>query len=210
VADRAEASLLTHWPLEPMPGADLLAAVRRRIASLAAPAGDIEIDLELPPDPPWLKVDSYALLQAITGLADRLGRESAVRRIALRLARATGGAHLDVAWQATAVDVETLSSWETDPIRIGDDLIRGVMDLYSSIDVSSRHLVRMTTHHMLEEPPDCEDANLQFADAVLEPCEIEQVFDDAVEPVRFALERFENRPRVASSREMSCLCSVST
>ncbi|MET0507344.1 MAG: exonuclease domain-containing protein [Burkholderiaceae bacterium] len=123
VADRAEASLLTHWPLEPMPGADLLAAVRRRIASLAAPVGDIEIDLELPPDPPWLKVDSYALLQAITGLADRLGRELAVRCIALRLARATGGAHLDVAWQATAVDVETLSSWETDPIRIGDEAI---------------------------------------------------------------------------------------
>ncbi len=123
VADRAEASLLTHWPLEPMPGADLLAAVRRRIASLAAPVGDIEIDLELPPDPPWLKVDSYALLQAITGLADRLGRQLAVRRIALRLARATGGAHLDVAWQATAVDVETLSSWETDPIRIGDEAI---------------------------------------------------------------------------------------
>jgi DNA polymerase-3 subunit epsilon len=159
-ADRAQSSLLTHWPLEPMPGADLLAAVRRRIASLPASGPVMEIDLGLPPDPPWLKVDSYALLQAITGLADRLGRETAVRRIALRLARATGGAHLDLAWQATAVDVQALSTWEHDPIRIGDETINLTVR-----DVVDRHGGEV----WLERDPAREQALFRFLLPMAEP-----------------------------------------
>jgi DNA polymerase-3 subunit epsilon len=108
----------TRWPLEDMLGADLVAAALRRIESLhgCAVAGH-DVDAGL-----WLRVDSYSLLQALSGLAGRLVDEYEVRRIELRLAAAgPGRAHLDIVWAGQAMSTETVIGWETEPLRIGSD-----------------------------------------------------------------------------------------
>ena len=64
-------SLKARWQLEEMLGADLIAAVQRRIeARIGLPTKLEEVDESL-----WLKVDSFSLMQAITYLGSRLSDE---------------------------------------------------------------------------------------------------------------------------------------
>lgn len=107
----------TRWPLEDMLGADLVAAAQRRIEALAGctVAADEDVDAAL-----WLRVDSYSLLQALAGLAGRLVDEYALKRLQLRLAPADGArAHLDLLWIGPSLSTETVTHWETEPIRVG-------------------------------------------------------------------------------------------
>ena len=64
-------SLKTRWPLEEMPGADLIEAARRRIETrigLAVASADIDQSV-------WVKVDSYTMIQALSYLSSRLKEE---------------------------------------------------------------------------------------------------------------------------------------
>jgi DNA polymerase III subunit epsilon len=82
VAERSAIELQTRWPLEEVYGADLLAAAARRIEALPG-VGAVAVEVE---GTPWLRVDGFALLQALAGLAQRLAEEYGVRRFTLRLA----------------------------------------------------------------------------------------------------------------------------
>lgn len=116
VAASSAQGLKTRWPLEDMLGADLVqAALRRfeRLSGIRATAGDVDAGL-------WLRVDSHALLQALTSLAARLADELAVRRLQLRLRRDGTRAHLELVWSGTAISTETAMSWEGDPMAVGD------------------------------------------------------------------------------------------
>ncbi len=133
----------TRWPLEDMLGADLAAAAVQRIGALGscrASAGEVDAAL-------WLKVDSYSLLQALTYLAARLVDEYEIRLIRLRLAAAPGGrAHLDLIWVGQAMSTETVMTWETDPIRVGDEstalTVRDVVDRHDGEFWFERERVR--------------------------------------------------------------------
>ena len=122
---------VTRWPLEEMRGADFVQAAARRIASatgLAVQAGDVDGSL-------WLKLDSYALLQAVTGLAWRLKDELGVGQPELRLQPAPGGrVHLDIAWPGPPLEPEAARAWELDPIELG-----GQRSTSSVRDVVERH-----------------------------------------------------------------------
>ncbi len=61
-------SLQTAWPLEEILGADLMIAAQRRMESRLG----LRIQAQAPDNALWLKVDSYALLQALGYLAGRL------------------------------------------------------------------------------------------------------------------------------------------
>ena len=130
VAHHTTQTLKTRWPLEDMLGADLLATACRRIEAVhgCRTAAD-------PVDPAlWLRVDSYSLLQALLYLAGRLVEEYGVKLVQLRLARSEGRARLDLVSSGHTLSSETVSTWETDPMRIGSESLG-----LSLRDVVERH-----------------------------------------------------------------------
>ncbi len=120
VAQSAE-GLATRWPLEEMLGADFVQAARRRIEALTPlRTGTEDVDAAV-----WLKLDSFALLQALGHLALRLHEEFAVTSVTLRLASAESArARFDLIWAGQAMSTETVMAWEMDPIATGADSSR--------------------------------------------------------------------------------------
>ena len=122
-------ALKTRWPLEDMLGADFVAAAAQRIqATLDTRVAATDIDAQL-----WLRVDSYSLLQALLHLAGRLADEYDIRRLRLRLAAGPDSrAQLDLVWPVQAMSTETVTAWETEPIRAGGETsaltVRDVVD----------------------------------------------------------------------------------
>jgi DNA polymerase-3 subunit epsilon len=105
--------LRSEWPLEDVLGRDLVAAIQRALESelgAAATAGEAEDDL-------WLRVDSYAVMQGVAYLASRLRADSEVAGFSLDLRRAGIYAHLDLGWDGTPLDQETLGAWAEQPLR---------------------------------------------------------------------------------------------
>ena len=121
-------SLKARWQLEEMLGADLIAAVQRRIeARIGLPTKLEEVDESL-----WLKVDSFSLMQAITYLASRLSDEFEVREVRFRLSAAGRLVHLDLIWSGQAMSTETVMSWELEAMKVEDEssplTVRDVID----------------------------------------------------------------------------------
>jgi DNA polymerase-3 subunit epsilon len=130
-AARGARELVTRWPLEEMRGADFVQAALRRIeAATGLVAHTAEIDADL-----WLKLDSFALLQAVAGLAQRLKDELGIAQVELRLQPAPAGrAHLDLAWRGAAMSAQTAMGWELDPLRVA-----GLDSGLTVRDVAQRH-----------------------------------------------------------------------
>ena len=109
VGDEAAAGA-TPWPLQEMQGTDLLAAAARRIETATGRAVTVEAD-----DALWLGVDSFALIEALAFLADRL----APAALRLRLSPAGRRVHLDLVWDGVGADVDALHRWQTEPMTPG-------------------------------------------------------------------------------------------
>jgi DNA polymerase-3 subunit epsilon len=117
LAASASQGLKTRWPLEEMLGSDLVQAALHRIEALpGVRAAAIDVDPGL-----WLRVDSYALIQALASLAARLADEFSIQRVQLRLQREGERAHLDLIWTGTAISTETAMSWESSPMTAGQE-----------------------------------------------------------------------------------------
>ncbi len=141
-ATRFADALKVRWPLEDMHGADLIAAVQRRIEQrLELPTKLEEIDDSL-----WVKVDSFSLMQALTYLASRLADEFEVREVRFRLSAAGRLVHLDLIWSGQAMSTETVMNWELDPMRIDDEAspltVRDVIDRHAGEMWLEREKVR--------------------------------------------------------------------
>lgn len=101
--------------LEDMRAVDLLNVARRRIeAGLGLPCA-----LEHAPEGIWIRVDSFALVEALTYLAGRLREDYGVRSVGLRAAENGRFAELDLVWSGAIVGSDALSLWETEPMQIG-------------------------------------------------------------------------------------------
>ena len=101
--------------LEDMRAADLLSVARKRIeAVLGLPCA-----LEQTPQASWLKVDSYALVEALTYLAGRLREDYGVRSVALRAVESGRFVEVDLVWSGAIVGSEALSLWESEPMQVG-------------------------------------------------------------------------------------------
>ncbi len=108
-------SLKTRWPLEDVLAIDILAAAARRIEDrLQLPIKNEDQDAGL-----WMRVDSFALIQAITFLAARLQEHYAIRELRLRLSNEGKMVFLDLIWSGTPVSSETLYTWELEPMNVG-------------------------------------------------------------------------------------------
>jgi DNA polymerase-3 subunit epsilon len=116
LANQSAVGLATRWPLEEMLGTDFVQAARQRIeAATQLRTSALEQDSEL-----WLKVDSFALLQALAYLAGRLRDEFEVQAVHLRLMAKDGvRAYLDLVWTGQAMSTETVMSWELDAMATG-------------------------------------------------------------------------------------------
>jgi DNA polymerase-3 subunit epsilon len=115
LSDTALRSVKTRWPLEDMRGADLVAAAVRRIAAPRLQPEQVDAAL-------WLRVDSFALLQALEWLARRLADEYEVRVLSLSLQAEPGGAQarLDLAWQGRSMSTDTVMNWQMEAMNSGD------------------------------------------------------------------------------------------
>ncbi len=117
LAEQANLQPLSRWPLDDMRGADFVQAagpamVRAVSSQGRLHVGEQEVDASL-----WLQLDSFALLQALCGLAQRLHAERDIDTLHLRLQAAAGGrAHLDLVWTGQAMSTETVMGWELDPL----------------------------------------------------------------------------------------------
>jgi len=113
--DQRGAGMDSHQELEEMRGADLLALLLRRIGSpsLSVAASDA-VDATL-----WLRVDSYALTQALAYLAQRLATEAGVTELRFGLCRAGRLAYLDLTWHGAPPTADRLRAWENAPLQAG-------------------------------------------------------------------------------------------
>lgn len=101
------ASPTAEWLLEDIAAADVVTAIANRVEQELA----IHVAAD-PVDPTlWLEADSYALVQAITGVVRSARDELAVRAVRLRLEAAGRHAHLDVAWDGARVAPDVLARW---------------------------------------------------------------------------------------------------
>ncbi|HEX6268229.1 MAG TPA: exonuclease domain-containing protein [Burkholderiales bacterium] len=101
--------------LEDMRAADLLEFARLRVAGALA----VGVEIAEAGDEVWVRVDSYALVQAMVHLAARLREEQGVREFELR-ARGVGRyAEIDLAWSGAIVASDALSLWEMQPMEAG-------------------------------------------------------------------------------------------
>jgi DNA polymerase-3 subunit epsilon len=108
-ADAIKASMV----LEDMRAADVIAVAKRRLGALL-PAEADEADENL-----WLRVDSFALVQALGYLAWRLREELGVERLRLRARGRKAFAELDLAWTGKPLTGEALGLWESQPMQLG-------------------------------------------------------------------------------------------
>ncbi len=125
-------ALKTRWPLEDVLAVDILAAAASRIeAKLQLPIKHEDQDASL-----WMRVDSFALIQAITFLASRLQDHYAIRELRLRLATEGRMVFVDLIWSGTPVSSETLYTWELEPMNVGAETspltLRDVIDRHGA------------------------------------------------------------------------------
>jgi DNA polymerase III subunit epsilon len=103
--------------LEDMRVVDLLSVVQRRLTEglgVTVVLGDIAADL-------WVRIDSFALVQAFVSLAARLRADHAVHEVELRARAGRRFAELELAWGDVTVGTEALSRWENEPMSVGGD-----------------------------------------------------------------------------------------
>lgn len=92
-----------RWPLQDMLGADLLAAASGHLRAGAAP------QVEAPEGALWLRLDSFALIRSLAGLAAVLPA-GVVPGLRLAPAATPGWAHLDLSWPQDAVPAEAFAA----------------------------------------------------------------------------------------------------
>ena len=112
-ADALKATLT----LEDMRVADLLEFARQRISDALGIVTDIaEVDEQL-----WVRVDSFALVQAMLHLAARLHEEHGTRRVELHARAAERFAEIDISWSGAIVGSDALSLWESQSMESGGE-----------------------------------------------------------------------------------------
>ncbi|WP_347265921.1 exonuclease domain-containing protein [Paracoccus sp. (in: a-proteobacteria)] len=127
----ASQEILTRWPLQEMPGPDLLAAAAERISAETA-----QLPVLQGGEGMWLRVDSFSLIQALAALAGRLFGARGVPPLILRLGAAPrrGWAHLDLVWPLEDVLPEAVANAPLQNVTLG----QGGPDI-AVRDIAERH-----------------------------------------------------------------------
>jgi len=101
--------------LEDMRLSDLMTVVQRHVAQALGVTTRIDaVDEGL-----WVRVDSFAFVQAVVSLAVRIRAGYGIREFGLRAGASDRFAELDLTWTGAIVTGDDLARWETEPMRIG-------------------------------------------------------------------------------------------
>jgi DNA polymerase-3 subunit epsilon len=124
-ADALKASLT----LEDMRAADLLGVARRRLeATLGIAVQGEDADESL-----WLKVDSFAIIQAFALLCVRLRDEYAIRSVRWTARARERFVQIDLDWSGANLAPEVLAGWETQPVSEASPLsLRDVLERHGA------------------------------------------------------------------------------
>ncbi|GAB4426271.1 MAG: exonuclease domain-containing protein [Anaerolineae bacterium] len=101
--------LKSNWQLEEMLGSDLLLALQRQFDDCC----HVRTEIADQSDNLWLMVDSFALVQALTLVVQRLKEQYGVSDYTLSLSQNGQLATLGLTWQNDNVDIDTLWAWQT-------------------------------------------------------------------------------------------------
>jgi DNA polymerase-3 subunit epsilon len=124
-ADALKASLT----LEDMRAADLLGVARRRLEATLG----MKVEGEDPDESIWLKVDSFAIIQALALLCARLRDEYAIRSVRWAVTARERFVQIDLGWSGATLAPEVLAGWETQPISEGSPLtLRDVLERHGA------------------------------------------------------------------------------
>lgn len=107
-------ALLRRWPLEDMLAEDLLETLQHQLQTTLGL--DVHIDQAQSDQPLWLKVESYALLQGLMALSDRLHRECGMGTLSLEAFANTEHAQLSLIWPTDNTHSAPDLSWEHMPV----------------------------------------------------------------------------------------------
>lgn len=110
-------ALLRRWPLEDMLAEDLLETLQHQLQGMG-----LSVQLDQPEQALWLKVESYALLQGFSALAQRLHRDCGVRSLTLRAQAHPDHAQLALIWPRDEAHPTADLSWEHMPIQDGSQI----------------------------------------------------------------------------------------
>jgi DNA polymerase-3 subunit epsilon len=123
-ADAVKASLT----LSDMRATELVGVARRRLETLPG----LAVETDSVTDELWLRVDSFAMIQAFTFLCERLRAEYAVRRVRFAAQVKERFVELDLGWDGAIVASEALSLWETQPLGDGPLTLRDVLERHGA------------------------------------------------------------------------------
>jgi DNA polymerase-3 subunit epsilon len=123
-ADAVKASLT----LSDMRAAELVGVARRRLETLPG----LAVESDPVADELWLRVDSFAMIQAFTFLSAKLRDEYEVRRIHFAARARESFVELDLGWEGAIVASEALSLWETQPLAEGPLTLRDVLERHGA------------------------------------------------------------------------------
>jgi len=110
-------ALKATFTLEDVRVTDLLEFARQRITD----ALGITVELGGIDDELWVRVDSFAFVQAILHLAARLHEDYGVRNVELLAGAAKSFAEIDLAWSGAIVSSDALPLWEMEPMEFGKE-----------------------------------------------------------------------------------------
>jgi DNA polymerase-3 subunit epsilon len=119
-----------QWSLEQMRAADLAAVIRRRIEThlgVAVGSGDVDESL-------WVKVDSYALAQALTSVVHRIRDAFAANDLRFHVTASGRHARMDIQWAGARPSAAAAIAWESEPLNVGGEGSRLTLH-----DVLERH-----------------------------------------------------------------------
>ncbi len=127
---RAEAEvaglLRSATRLETMHGADLLASAARRIEAKT----DLDVRIENVNEGVWLHVESFALVQVLVVLAQRLEDARELRQVRLSLTLVEEFAAIEVAWYGLGMSNETAAGWEIESMLLsGAPITRSIREV---------------------------------------------------------------------------------
>jgi DNA polymerase-3 subunit epsilon len=100
--------LKAGWQLEEILSGDLLWAVQRRFEDKL----HVQTKIETQEENLWLKVDSYAVVQAVTYLMRQVQANFGIHEVLFRLKKTGRLAALDLIWPGIPADMDTLWSWQ--------------------------------------------------------------------------------------------------
>ncbi|MCL2655993.1 MAG: 3'-5' exonuclease [Betaproteobacteria bacterium] len=145
--------------LEAMQGADLVSSAARRIEAKT----DLTVHIEALENDVWLRVESFALVQVLVGLARRLQDAQDLRELRLSLSLLDSMACIELAWIGFGIANETAASWEIEPLALAGEAssrsIREVLAQHQADIAYGRDKVRARSYFRIMLPLGDPDEN---------------------------------------------------